>query len=281
MAKDIHNAAGYGSIKEIQRFLASGIDANALDADVNTPLLRACRFGQVDAARLLIGEGASIEARTKNGRRPLHVASAIGSSQLVGLLLGAGANLEATDDHGWTPLMCAASQGVLPVGEILIGHGADVNAQDNDGYTALVHAFLINGGSYRARLRVIELLLDRGCDPRLVDARGKAAVDLATEIDRDHELIARLQVALGLPVTAERWGMVGGVHCVLCKGLAAWRSSKRHPEYIAPEVVESWLGVSPPGRVEFASGTMYRGKRLIRREALDDWHREKCDRAQR
>ena len=34
--------------------------------------------------------------------------------------------------------------------------------------------------------------------------------------------------------------------------------------------------VSPPGRVKFAAGTMYRGKVLVKREAFDNWHDEKC-----
>jgi hypothetical protein len=167
------------------------------------------------------------------------------------------------------------------VAKILIDRGANLDPQDNDGYTALVHAFEINSGAYTDRFNVIELLLARGCDPNLVDARGKTALDLAIEIDRDNELIARLQVAVGQPVTAEKWEMVGGDDCVLCKGLARWKPSKRHPDYISPEIIEAWLGASPPGRVKFASGTMYRGKLLIKREALDKWHREKCARARR
>jgi ankyrin repeat protein len=267
MAKDIHNAAGYGSLKEIQRFLAAGVDVDLLDADGNTPLLRACRFGQIHAAQLLVNEGASVNASSSGwtGRTPLHVASALGSAPLVEFLLDQGARLEAADDRGWTPLMCAASQGMHSIAKILINRGAKLDAQDKDGYTALVHAFEINSGPYTDRFNVIELLLDRGCNPNLVDAQGKTALDLAIEIDRDSELIARLQKAVGKPVTAEQWDMVGGDECVLCKGLARWKPSKQHPDYIAPDVIESWLGVSPPGRVKFASGTMYRGKVLIKR----------------
>ncbi len=281
MAKDIHNAAGYGSIKEIERFLAAGADVDLLDADGNTPLLRACRFGQILAAQLLINEGASVNASSRNGRRPLHVASAFGSFPLAELLLNKGAKLEANDDRGWTPLMCAASQGMHAIAKFLIDRGANLDAQDNDGYTALVHAFNINSGPYTERFSVIELLLDRGCNPSLVDARGKTALDLAIEIDRDHELIARLQKAAGKPVTAERWEMVGGEACALCKGLARWKPSESHPDYISPDIIELWLGVSPPGRVKFASGTMYRGKLLIKREPFDQWHREKCEQARK
>jgi hypothetical protein len=281
MAKDIHNAAGYGSLKEIQRFLASGVEVDSIDADGDTPLLRACRFGQHLAARLLINKGASVNASTRNGRSSLHVASVCDCPELVELLLDEGAHLEATDENGWTPLMCAASQGMQSIAESLLDRGARVDAQDNNGYTALVHAFQINSGPYSDRLGVIEMLLDRGCNPNLVDAQGNTAVDLAVQIDRDHELIARLQTAAGLPVTAEQWEMVGGDDCALCKGLARWKPSKRHPDYIAPDIIESWLGVSPPGRVKFASGTMYRGKQLILRDAFDEWHSEKCAKARK
>lgn len=279
MAKDIHNAAGYGSLKEIQRFLSSGVDVDVRDPEGQTPLLRACRFDQLPAAKLLINEGASVDASIPNGRSSLHFAAASCTPPLVNLLLDNDADIEATDDSGWTPLMCAASQGQYLVATTLIRWGANLDAQDNDGYTSLVHAFQINSGPYDERLNTINLLLDQGCNPNLVDAEGKTAVDLAIEIDRDHELVALLQIAAGQPVTAERWEMVGGEDCVLCKGLARWKPSKRHPDYISPEVIESWLGVSPPGRVKFAAGTMYRGKTLIKRQAFDQWHSERCPEA--
>jgi len=182
MAKDIHNAAGYGSLKEIQRFLAAGVDVDLLDADGNTPLLRACRFGQIHAAQLLVNEGALVNASSSGwtGRTPLHIASALGSVPLVELLLDLGARLEAADDRGWTPLMCAASQGMHSIVKILIDRGAKLDAQDKDGYTALVHAFEINSGRYTDRFNVIELLLDRGCNP---EVRGDIASSITTAFD--------------------------------------------------------------------------------------------------
>lgn len=283
MAKDIHSAAAGGGLGELQRFLAAGVDADSADADGNTPLLCACRFSQSDAAQLLITAGASVNVSSEswNGQTPLHMASASGTAALVECLLDHGARIEAINNRGWTPLMCAASQGRFHIAKLLIDRGANLDAQDRNGHTALVHACETNSGPYAERLAVIELLLNRGCSLGLVDAQGNTALDLAVKSARDSELIARLQIAMGRPVSAEQWHMVGGEDCVLCNGLARWRPSKQHPDHIPRDLIESWLGVSPPGRVKFASGTMYRGRMLIDREALDRWHQEKCARVRK
>ena len=66
MAKALHNAAGYGSLDEIRRFLAAGVSVDQLDAEGNTPLLRACRFGQIMLRVRWIADGF---IRKDNGSR--------------------------------------------------------------------------------------------------------------------------------------------------------------------------------------------------------------------
>lgn len=73
-----------------------------------TPLMDACRQGDLIRARRLLLEGAEVNAANRNGTTPLMYAktAAIGSGDISLLRL-------------------------------LIAHGADVNARDNRGRTAL------------------------------------------------------------------------------------------------------------------------------------------------
>jgi ankyrin repeat protein len=54
MAKDIHNAAGYGSEKEVSRFLNQGVSVDLADHEGAAPLARAARFGHLAVAELLL-----------------------------------------------------------------------------------------------------------------------------------------------------------------------------------------------------------------------------------
>lgn len=276
MAKDIHHAAGNGNAKEVARFLKRGIEVDAVDDEGATPLGRAARFGHRDVVQLLLSEGADVHHRDDAGRTALHRAATRGHVDVLTLLIDSGAEIDATEDRGETPLMYAAAQGQYAAGAVLIEAGADVNARDEAGYTPLVHALLIRAGDYNQRLELIRLLISSGTDLDRQDAEGKTAVELAEEIGHDPELIAILQAASGAPVTTGEWAMIGGPDCVLCRQLKRWKPSKRHPDYIRPDVVEEWLGTELPGRIRNASGTMYRGKRLIKLEILKAWHAELC-----
>src|SRR5262245_13409137 len=100
MAKDIHNAAGYGSSKEVSRFLKKGASVDARDAEGGTPLGRAARFDHLEVAELLVANGASIEQQDDLGRTPLHLAAALGSESVLRYLIGNRANIEATEKRG-------------------------------------------------------------------------------------------------------------------------------------------------------------------------------------
>jgi hypothetical protein len=276
MAKDIHNAAGNGNTKEVARFLKRGVAVDAVDDEGATPLGRAARFGHRDVVELLLSEGADVHHRDAAGRTALHRAAVRGHAELLTLLIDAGAEIDATEDRGETPLMYAALHGYYAAGAVLIKAGADVNAQDKQGYTPLVHSFQIRSGDHGERFELIRLLISSGTDLALRDAEGKTAAELAEEIGHDPELIAILQAASGAAVTTGEWSMIGGPDCVLCRQLKRWKPSKRHPDYIRPDVVEEWLGTELPGRIRNASGTMYRGKRLIKLEILKAWHAELC-----
>lgn len=150
--------------------------AKARDEKLDTPLVNACRIGEVDLVRSLLAKGANPNAEIKDekGREwsPLRSAHAenhigvikillaagadvnqvafftnsyltdavfIGRPNLLRLYLSAGAKLNAKW-MGYTPLMLASTKGHYECAKILLAAGADMNARDNDGNTALMFA---------------------------------------------------------------------------------------------------------------------------------------------
>ena len=67
-----HLAARLGLIGIIRSFLEAGVDVNARDEYRATPLIAACRGGQMEIVRLLLNYGADSWKRQRNGISPFH-----------------------------------------------------------------------------------------------------------------------------------------------------------------------------------------------------------------
>lgn len=107
MAKNIQNAAGYGNIEEIQRFMKKGISINDSGHYGLTPLMNAVLHFQNSAALFLIENGADVNQ---------------------------------IDDFGRTALIHGAFSGNLEGVKILLDQGADKYLKDHDDMTALEYA---------------------------------------------------------------------------------------------------------------------------------------------
>jgi ankyrin repeat protein len=99
---------------------------------------------------------------------------------IVRTLLAAGINPGARDERGNTPLHESMSgDGPNPVAaELLLAAGADVNARNNDAQTPLVYLYETQFDYERA----VPFLVRHGADPRIPNARGKNAIDLARQM---------------------------------------------------------------------------------------------------
>jgi len=101
-----------------------------------TPLMIACDFDAVEAARVLLTAGASTSARDAEGLTPLHRACWRGSSACARTLLDFGADPNATDDAEETPAMVAARVNDAVSLRALLRAGADLDRTDENGWTA-------------------------------------------------------------------------------------------------------------------------------------------------
>ena len=90
-------ACDSGSLEEIRKLLASGIDVNLKDRFSNTALFH-CKSSGV--ARALLANGAQVSALNDKAETPLHAAAARGNKEMVLFLVLNGVELGASNVDG-------------------------------------------------------------------------------------------------------------------------------------------------------------------------------------
>ena len=144
-------------LDQVDELLCKPLDPNVLhldevDAEDETALVVAAKFGHVDCIALLLEAGAAKTAATDDGTTALHFAALVGRLEVVQMLLEVGFDKDATNHRGSTPLLFAATSGHLEVVRLLLESGAATDV--SDGGTAL-HWAARNG-----HLEVVKLLLE-------------------------------------------------------------------------------------------------------------------------
>lgn len=89
-----------------------GIDVNAVDDDISTPLHGAVWAGHGDVVAVLLATpGINVNARDMFERTPLHWAVVKGHFDIIAMLLATpGIDVNARDRFGFTPLHLAARE---------------------------------------------------------------------------------------------------------------------------------------------------------------------------
>lgn len=192
-----------------------------------TPLMYACRAGQVEVARELLSRGADVNLISGRGRTALFEAVEWDNAETVALLLlqdNLDVNAVNAKQSNRTALMLAADLGHFNTLDLLLGHAnIDANRQDIDGYTALLlattkgHEHIVRAlleqaevdmdlveyiGASSCLIRaagrnhcgILELLLNKGANPMLKDHHGGGTAMLRAA---DKDCVSALEILLG------------------------------------------------------------------------------------
>ncbi|KAL2833338.1 ankyrin repeat-containing domain protein [Aspergillus cavernicola] len=200
-----HDAVQSGNIESIKGWLASGEDLSPL---LDGALYVAVIEGRAEVVTLLLEQGANPKRLVDTSQREtlLHLAAKHGSMDVIPILcrsgldpnagayieqlspihcainnlvgeghdrtvkalLDSGANPNCTDDENWTCLRYAANIGDDCLAELLLDYKADLTDTTMKGDTPLQLAVR------QGRKMVVSVLLRRGADPGLKDARCNA-----------------------------------------------------------------------------------------------------------
>ena len=195
-------AAAGGSVEVAALLIARGADPRGGPADEGgmPPLYHAARGGHAEIVELLIKRGVSPRTRLEDYEgTALHVAARHGRVAVAAALLRRGMDVDALDQDHTTALHAAATFGQLEVARLLIERGARVNVRAGiravrpcdsfgmlgpDGEPIPERFTPLHAAAEAGHIEVVEHLLSKGADPRLLDANGKTPLDLARDNKR-------------------------------------------------------------------------------------------------
>jgi ankyrin repeat protein len=142
---------------------------NALNGTGKTPLLLACKSGNIQTAYCLIQQkNIDINHAGRNGYTALMYAAYKTTPFLIGELLRHNAQINYASKSGWTALGLACYYKKLANAQILIKAGANVNSGSGT-VSPLVMAVCRN------QYETVKKLLENGADPCLKNKYGKNA----------------------------------------------------------------------------------------------------------
>ena len=150
--------------------LERGADANARRKDHHTPLHAASYRGRFEIVQMLLDHGANVNAENRLGKNALDLVSRgeyesrEDGVRVAQLLLERGVDANASNKEDWAPLHSASYYGNFEIVRVLLDHGAKADAGNEDGETALS---LVSRGEYHPQsngVRIVQSLLERGAD---------------------------------------------------------------------------------------------------------------------
>lgn len=103
----------------------------------DTPLLLACRNGEIEKARELISAGSDVNHRNMDGTTALWACVVSNSMDLAHQLLEQGADIDNQNDNGASALMYASSAGKSQWVKFFLDRGAKTQLKSLDDFTAL------------------------------------------------------------------------------------------------------------------------------------------------
>ena len=170
----LHNAVITNKFDIVEYLVnAEGININAQDNSLYTPLLYAVEKKQTNIAELLIkklaekdstGNALNIMGRSKNqnisiDKTPLYEASQNGSLDIVKLLAENGADLNKKASNGISPIDIAFQNDHLDIMKYLIEQGADINLIDNNGMSLISKIIVKNS---KDSVDLVDYLIEKG-----------------------------------------------------------------------------------------------------------------------
>jgi len=202
----LHIAARQGHVEVARALLTAGVDVNAGDQDESTALDVAAISRQHGMLVFLLDNGADMNHRDNNGAYSLSFAMSAGAQECVDTLLARGVDAENVRlANGTTLFHLAVRSGNTDLSQGFLDSGTDVNERSGRGQTALHWAA---GGTHP---EMIDWLLERGADPRVIDNEGESPLMTACwrqRVESARALLAHDGLDVDM-VSGHGWGPLG------------------------------------------------------------------------
>lgn len=183
-------AAKSNDISAIEALLLKGVDINTKDADGNTALILATRYGQRACIQKLVEKGAKIDEKNGIGETALIVASRSGYKDIVELLIRNCADVNIKTNDGNTGFTFASYNGHDEVVDILKKSGAvPIKYPDDKILTAAL----------KGDINLLKALLEKGVSPNTFSQIG-GETPLMYAIGQNHIECVKLLLEFGADV---------------------------------------------------------------------------------
>ncbi|WP_438824076.1 ankyrin repeat domain-containing protein [Bacillus sp. JJ1503] len=181
LIEDFFTAAIEGDIETLKSLLEKGIDINVRNKKKQTAILLAAINNKLDTVEFLANEGADINLQDQTCLNPFLYGCIKGDLALVTLMINHGSDLECLTRFGGVGLTPACEKGHIDVVRFLLTTtGINVNHTNFVGWTPLIEAIILNDGGPKQQT-IIQLLIEHGADPQMVDKYGVTPLELARE----------------------------------------------------------------------------------------------------
>ena len=194
--KKLMEAVENGQIEKVKKYLSKGVNVNAKNEYLTTPLHYAARFQDAAMVQLLLDAGAVVNVKNEFGITPLYFAvenQGQDAAIRVKLLLDAGAEVNVKAG-GQTPLYPAARYQDTAVVQLLLDAGAEVNVKDQFQETPLHNA------ACKYHASKAQLLLDAGAEVNTKNYKGNTPLHLAAKFSSEETV--NLLIAAGAEINA-------------------------------------------------------------------------------
>ena len=173
----LHYAVAGDCRKEaLEKIISHSADVNATNKNNVTSLMIACRKGNIDVINVLLNAGADTDIADAYGYTWLHFAVEGGcSKQVLHAILGHGADVNATNKYNETALKTACEKGNEDIINVLLNAGADPNIVDDGGFTGIHHAT-----SGKCSKEIFQAIIDNG-DVNATSKENTTALMIACE----------------------------------------------------------------------------------------------------
>jgi ankyrin repeat protein len=155
--------------------LKNGAQVNKVTQNLNTCLLSASKFGNLDLIKLLINANANLNAQFNDGATCLMRACYYNNKDVAKYLLDHGALVEMRNVRQETASYIASFRGNYEILQMLVeDYKADKNAEDKDGDTPLSVA------CYEDKPKIIEFLLEQKAYVKTRGIRGDSVIHISS-----------------------------------------------------------------------------------------------------
>ena len=173
----LHIAAAKGDFETVKH-LVEKLGAKVINKDKfkRTPLLLACKNGNLKVASFILQRGGLFNEPDSSGNTPLHYACAYGYPEIIEVLIQAGADPNKGNSWNLSPTAVALLKSYFScLRKMLENENTDVNCVDDEGRTLISNAIkTISAENFN---HAAYLLKDKKADPNISDIKGLTAFD--------------------------------------------------------------------------------------------------------